>query len=105
MSILPLLLAQAAQPQPSAWMSFVPMLLILLVFYFLMIAPMRKRQKQMQAMLDSLQKGDRVVTSGGLHGEVAGLEGPIVHLKVADQVKVKVSKSAISQREDRGSTS
>lgn len=96
--------AQAAG-QPSPFMSFVPMLLILVVFYFLLIAPMRKRQKQLQAQVDALGKGDKVITNGGLHGEVAGIEGGIIHLKVADQVKVKVSKSAIAQVADKGGSS
>lgn len=96
-------LAQAgAGTAPAAWLQFVPMVLILVVFYFLLVAPMRKRQRELQAMIDKLQKGDRVVTSGGLHGEVAGIEGAIVHLKVADQVKVRVSKSAVTQIEERG---
>jgi preprotein translocase subunit YajC len=105
--MIPLLttLAQAAPAQPSPFFSFVPMLLILVVFYFLLIAPMRRRQKELQRTLDALQRGDRVVTSGGLHGEVAGIEGPIVHLKIADQVKVRVSKSAITAVEDKGASS
>jgi preprotein translocase subunit YajC len=99
-----LFLAQAA-PAPSApaWLQFVPMLLILVVFYFLLVAPMRKKQRELQQMIDKLQKGDRVVTNGGLHGEVAGIEGSVVLLKIADNVKVKVSKSAVAQVEDRSS--
>ena len=87
---------------PAAWLQFVPMVLILVVFYFLLVAPMRKRQRELQSMIDKLQKGDRVVTSGGIHGEIAAIEGAVVHLKIADQVKVRVSKSAITQVEDRG---
>jgi preprotein translocase subunit YajC len=99
-------LAQAAPgPGPAAWIQFVPMLLILVVFYFLLVAPMRKKQKELQQMIDKLQKGDKVITSGGLHGEIAGVEGAIVHLKVADNVKLRVSKSAITQIEDRGANS
>ena len=99
------ILAQAAQPQGSPLASLVPMVLILLVFYFLLIAPMRKRQKQLQTMIDALEKGDRVITNGGLHGEVAGIEGSVLYLKIADQVKVKVSKSAIAQLENQGDAS
>ena len=96
-------LAQAgAGTAPAAWLQFVPMVLILVVFYFLLVAPMRKRQKELQSMIDKLQRGDKVVTSGGIHGEIAGIEGAVVHLKIADQVKVRVSKSAITQVEDRG---
>ena len=95
-------LAQAGGQAPPAWMQFVPMLLILLVFYFLLVAPMRKRQKELEARVAALQKGDRVVTSGGLHGEVAAIETGVVHLKIADNVKVRVAKSAITQIEDKG---
>jgi preprotein translocase subunit YajC len=102
-----MLLAQATPggTAPAAWMQFVPMLLILAVFYFLLVAPMRKRQKELQAMIAALQKGDRVVTSGGLHGEVAGIENAIVLLKIADQVKVRVAKSAIASVEAKGDAS
>jgi preprotein translocase subunit YajC len=98
------LLAQApgAPSGPASWLSFVPMLLILVVFYFLLVAPMRKRQKELQQLVDKLQKGDRVVTNGGIHGEVAGIEGGVVLVKIADQVKIKVDKSAIARVEDRG---
>ena len=98
------ILAQApgAPAGPASWLSFVPMLLILVVFYFLLVAPMRKRQKELQQMVDKLQKGDKVVTNGGIHGEVAGIEGGVVLVKIADQVKVKVDKSAIARVEDRG---
>jgi preprotein translocase subunit YajC len=97
-----LFLAQAGGAQPSPWLSMLPMILIIAVFYFLLIAPMRKRQKELQKVVESLKKGDRVVTNGGLHGEVAGTEGSVVYLKIADQVKVKVSKSAISGLEEQG---
>ena len=101
----PFLFLAQAPPAPGApaWLQFVPMLLILVVFYFLLVAPMRKKQRELQGMIDKLQKGDRVVTSGGLHGEVAGIEGAVVLLKVADNVKVKVSKSAVAQVEERSS--
>jgi preprotein translocase subunit YajC len=97
-----LIVAQAPGPGMAQWLAFTPYLLILIVFYFLMIAPMRKRQKELQAQVDKLQKGDKVITNGGLHGEVAGIEGAVVLLKIADQVKVRVSKSAIATVEDRG---
>jgi preprotein translocase subunit YajC len=85
-----------AQSQPSAIMQLVPIVLIFGIFYFLLIAPMRKRQKALQKVIDEVKKGDRVVTSGGLHGEVAAVLDNAVLLKVADNLKVKVSKSAIA---------
>jgi preprotein translocase subunit YajC len=97
-------LAQAAQPSPL--MNLWPMALIMIVFYFLLIAPMRKRQKELQAQVDAIQKGDTVITSGGLYGKVAGIDGKTVFVEIADKVKVRVAKSAINSVEgkdtDRG---
>ncbi|HLX06768.1 MAG TPA: preprotein translocase subunit YajC [Thermoanaerobaculia bacterium] len=73
-----------------------PLLLIFVLFYVLMIVPMRKRQKALQQMIENLKKGDRVITSGGLYGEVAAIVGAAVVLKIADNVKVKIAKSAIT---------
>jgi preprotein translocase subunit YajC len=88
-------LAQAGG-QGSALVQFVPILLIFGIFYFLLLAPMRKRQKQHQALLGALKRGDKVVTNGGLLGEIAAVEERIVHLKLADNVKVRVVKTAIA---------
>lgn len=76
--------------------SFVPLILIFGIFYFLVIAPARKRQKKLQATIDALERGDRVITTGGLYGEVVSTEGGVVFLKVADNVRLKVAKSAIA---------
>ena len=91
----PTLLAQTAAA-PSALVQFVPILLIFAIFYFLLLAPMRKRQKQHQALLAALKRGDKVVTNGGLLGEIAAVEEKVVHLKLADNVRVRVAKSAIA---------
>jgi preprotein translocase subunit YajC len=77
-------------------LQFAPMFLIFALFYVLMIVPSRKRQKALQQVLENLKKGDRVVTNGGLYGEVAAVTGATVVLKVADNVKVRVAKSAIT---------
>ena len=76
--------------------SLVPMLLIFGIFYLLLILPMRKRQRALQQLLANLKKGDRVVTSGGLYGEIAVLNDTTLVLKVADNVKVKVARSAVT---------
>ena len=68
----------------------------MVLFYFLLLAPMRKQQKKTREMLAALKKGDRVVTSGGIYGTVASLEDQIVWLKIADTVKVKMARSAIT---------
>lgn len=100
-------LAQAPKPSMTdTVVQFLPFVLIFVIFYFLLIRPARQRQKSLQQMIDNLKRGDRVVTSGGLHGEVAAIDGPVVWLKIADNVKVRVSKSAISgleQSAEKGS--
>jgi preprotein translocase subunit YajC len=77
-------------------LAFLPLVVIMVIFYVLLIMPAQRRQKKTQAMLDALQMGDKVVTSGGLYGTVVGLEPEAVQLRIADQVKVKVSRSAIA---------
>lgn len=66
------------------------------VFYFILIRPQQKKQKELQKMVEALKKGDRVVTNGGIFGTVAGIKDNILVLKVADDVKIEVLKSAIS---------
>ena len=91
------LLAQAATESPLVgWMGLVPMIAIFAIFYFLLVWPVRKRQKALQRLVENLKRGDRVVTNGGIYGEVAAVEGPTILLKVADNLKIKVAKSAIA---------
>lgn len=80
----------------AALLQFLPIVAIGLIFYFLVIAPANKQRKQTQEMLSSLKKGDRVVTSGGIYGTVQGVEPDAVYLKIAENVKVKVARSAIT---------
>lgn len=94
MSALTLTIAQATG-QPGL-MNFLPLVLIFGIFYFLLIAPARKRQKTHQAMITELKKGDKVVTNGGLHGEVYALDDETLILKVADNVRLKVDRAAIA---------
>ena len=80
----------------SAWGSFVPLLIMLGIFYFLLIAPMRKRQKQQDQMIKDLKTGDHVLTVGGIYGTIVGIKDDRLTLRIADQVKVNVAKSSIS---------
>ena len=73
-----------------------PIAAIFLVFYFLVIAPASKQRRKTQEMLSALKKGDRVVTSGGIYGTIQGVEAEVVYLKIAENVKVKVQRSAIT---------
>ncbi len=76
--------------------NILPIVAIGLVFYFIVIAPANKQRKKTQEMLSSVKKGDRVLTSGGIYGTVQGVEAEVVYLKIAENVKVKVTRSAIS---------
>jgi preprotein translocase subunit YajC len=90
------MLAFQAAESPSPWLSALPMLAVMVIFYFLLIGPMRKRQKALQQVVESLKKGDKVITNGGIYGEIQGLDAQTVILKVADNVRIKVAKSAIA---------
>lgn len=74
---------------------YVPLVLIMLIFYFLLILPAQRRQKKTTQMLQMLKNGDKVITNGGIYGTIVGLEDETVQLRVADQVKIKLSRSAI----------
>ncbi len=66
------------------------------IFYFILIRPQQKKQKELHKMIEALKKGDRVMTNGGIFGTVAGLKDNIVILKVAEEVKIEVLKSAVA---------
>lgn len=73
----------------------IPVVMLVLIFYFLLIAPMRKRQKQHDALVNNLKTGDKVVTTGGIFGTVVGIQDDRLRLKIADQVKIDVTKESI----------
>lgn len=73
-----------------------PIVLIFLVFWFMIIRPQKKQQEQRKAMLEALKRGDRILTNGGLYGTVRDIKGDIVVVNIAENVKVEVSRAAIS---------
>ncbi|MGA7839377.1 MAG: preprotein translocase subunit YajC [Candidatus Acidiferrales bacterium] len=85
-----------AQAQPGGIALFLPLILIMVIFYFLMILPAQRRQKKVNEMLAALKNGDKVITNGGIYGTIVGLEGDTVQLRIAEQVKMKVARSAIA---------
>jgi preprotein translocase subunit YajC len=87
--------ASSASPLGGA-LGFLPILLIIVIFYFLMIMPAQRRQKKVAEMLKNLKNGDKVVTNGGIYGTIVGLENDAVQLRIAEQVKIKISRSAIA---------
>ena len=96
------LAAAPAEAQPDPLMSFLPLILIFVVFYFLLIRPQTKRAKEHRQMVENLAKGDEVVTNGGLLGRITDVGENFVQLKVAENVEVKVQKQAIATLMPKG---
>ena len=90
----PILALQAASP--DMLMQLAPILIIGVIFYLLIFMPMRKRQKKLDMVIAALKNGDRVITSSGIYGTVAGVKEKTFILKIADQVKIEVSKNAVA---------
>ena len=88
--------AQAASGASDPIMTFLPMIAIVVVFYFLLIRPQQKRAKETKAMLSSLQKGDEVVTAGGVVGKISKLSDAYADVEIAPNVEVTIQRSAIS---------
>ena len=76
--------------------SFIPLILIFVIFYFLLIRPQQKRAKEHRQMLDAVKRGDKIVTSGGLYGVVEQVEQNVVTIKIAEGVRVRVGKAYIA---------
>lgn len=87
-----------AEGASQQWVSLIPLVLLGLIFYFLLIRPQQKRQKQHRMFLESLKKGDEVITAGGLCGKIAGITDNYVTLEISDKVRVKVLKNTIIDR-------
>jgi preprotein translocase subunit YajC len=89
---------------PSLFTSFIPILLIFVIFYFLLIRPQQKKQKQHQQLIQAVKKGDRIVTNGGVYGTVADVKEHVIVLRIAENVKIELVKNSIatviSQKED-----
>lgn len=95
---MPLVLAQAAAPQaPNQLLAFAPLLVLFVVFYFVMIRPQMKKQKETRAMLSALARGDEVVTSGGVAGRIEEVGDSFTTIEIAPSIKVRVQKGAITQ--------
>src|ERR1700748_574726 len=79
----------------SPWLQLVPFVLVLGIFYFIILMPMRKKQQKVQDFLESLKVGDKVITTGGIHGQVTKISGDVVQLQIAAQVRIDVSQAAV----------
>ena len=87
--------AQGAAPASDPWLSMLPLVIIFVVFYFLLIRPQQKRQKEHKDLIAKLAIGDEVVTAGGVLGKVTEIGDSFVHVEIADGVKIKVQRQTI----------
>lgn len=87
----------AVAGQSALFSQFIPLLVMLLAFYFLLLRPQQQQQKKRQEMLSKLERGDKIVTVGGLHGEIVAIREDILTVKLADKVEIKMSRNGVAQ--------
>lgn len=92
------------KPQADTWFTMVPVLVFFAVLYFLVMRPQMKEQKEKTKMVATLKKGDRIITTGGIWGEIDALEPQVIRLKLNDRTKITVSRSAVSGHQPSSST-
>ena len=105
-SLFAFILAQGetgAPPTPG-WVQFLPMVLLVVMMYFLMIRPHRVRQKALAAQVSAMKKGDKVISAGGIHGTIANMKEQTVIVKVAESLKLEFQKSSITTVIPKGTT-
>jgi preprotein translocase subunit YajC len=83
------------QGQASGLVQFVPFALILAIFYFLILMPMKRRQKKIQEFQESLKVGDKIVTTGGIYGQITRISDKSIQLQVADKVRIEIARAAV----------
>jgi preprotein translocase subunit YajC len=91
-----LVLAMTPPGQSQALTSFLPFALILVIFYVLILLPMKRRQKKIQEFQDSLKVGDKIVTTGGIYGKITRVTDKTLQVEVADRVRIEVSRAAVA---------
>lgn len=87
--------AAAGGDQPNALTSLLPLLLIIVVFYFFMIRPQVKKQKELKTYRSGIQKGEKIITTGGIYGKVTDIKDQTITVEVADNVRIKIDKNAV----------
>jgi len=95
MLVAPVFAMGAPPSGGSVWLQFVPFVLVLAIFYFIILLPMKRKQQKVQAFLDGLKVGDRVITTGGIYGQVTKLSDQTVQLQIAEKIRIEVAKAAI----------
>jgi len=90
-----ILMMTPASEDQNPIMTFLPLILIILVFYFFMIRPQMKKQKDLRSFRESVKKGDKVITTGGIYGKITDIKENVIVVDVGDNVRLKIDKSAI----------
>jgi preprotein translocase subunit YajC len=85
----------------QAIQQFLPLIIIFAIFYFILIRPQQQKQKKHKSMLDSLQKGDKVITIGGLYGIVREIKGDVITLEIAKDVLINATRSAVGMKREK----
>jgi preprotein translocase subunit YajC len=90
------MILQQQTQAPGGIISFLPLILILGIFYLIVFLPARRKQKKLQEMIDNLKAGDKVITSGGIYGTIVGFKDDRIQLRVAENVKIELSRNAVT---------
>ena len=88
-------MATPSQGAPSAWVQLLPFALVLAIFYFIILLPMKRRQQKVADFLAGLKEGDKVVTSGGLYGTITRIGEQALQIQIAERVRVDISRNAV----------
>src|SRR4030042_5501901 len=93
--LIGIVLMSAPKQGQNPWSTFIPLLLIMVIFYFFLIRPQMKRQKELKNFRDSLKKGDRIITAGGIYGRINNISDNVITIDVGNNVLLKIDKSAV----------
>jgi len=89
-------IAYALGEGAGGFAGFIPLILMFVIFYFLLIRPQQKRTKEHRTMVANLKKGDKIITSGGIHGRITGMDDATLTVEIADKVRVKVARANVT---------
>jgi preprotein translocase subunit YajC len=92
--------ATATQAAPPSWMQFVPFAVIIVVFYFFLIRPQAKKQKETQSFLTALKTGDNVITNSGILGRITGMNDALITLEIANGVQIKILRAQVMSSQE-----
>ena len=102
MSLAPMIMfasavfAMASPPDgASGWLQFVPFILVIGIFYFIILMPMQRKQKKVQEFQQSLKVGDRIITTGGIYGQITRISDEAIQVQIADKVRIDIARAAI----------